>query len=167
MCRYIDLPLQHASDAVLKRMKRPGTRATTSDSWIGSGSECPASRCVDLIVGSRRDRRRLRRAQSSSRRSSSPPGRSSRTHMRRHLSPCLVDDVPAAVKRRRQSGVMAFRSVWSAGLMGAGRTAVRCWWMAPDRARPRPAGPAGKQAPDSTRRVSHHCDRPPSPWTVY
>jgi ribosomal protein S12 methylthiotransferase len=26
VCRYIDLPLQHASDAVLKRMKRPGTR---------------------------------------------------------------------------------------------------------------------------------------------
>jgi ribosomal protein S12 methylthiotransferase len=28
VCRYVDLPLQHASDAVLKRMKRPGTRAT-------------------------------------------------------------------------------------------------------------------------------------------
>ena len=27
VCNYIDLPLQHASDAVLKRMKRPGTRA--------------------------------------------------------------------------------------------------------------------------------------------
>jgi ribosomal protein S12 methylthiotransferase len=27
VCRYIDLPLQHASDAVLGRMKRPGTRA--------------------------------------------------------------------------------------------------------------------------------------------
>ena len=27
VCRYIDLPLQHASDAVLQRMKRPGTRA--------------------------------------------------------------------------------------------------------------------------------------------
>jgi ribosomal protein S12 methylthiotransferase len=26
VCNYIDLPLQHASDAVLKRMKRPGTR---------------------------------------------------------------------------------------------------------------------------------------------
>jgi ribosomal protein S12 methylthiotransferase len=26
VCRYIDLPLQHASSAVLKRMKRPGTR---------------------------------------------------------------------------------------------------------------------------------------------
>jgi ribosomal protein S12 methylthiotransferase len=27
VCNYIDLPLQHAADAVLKRMKRPGTRA--------------------------------------------------------------------------------------------------------------------------------------------
>ena len=26
VCRYIDLPLQHASDPVLQRMKRPGTR---------------------------------------------------------------------------------------------------------------------------------------------
>jgi ribosomal protein S12 methylthiotransferase len=28
VCRYIDLPLQHASPAVLKRMRRPGTRAS-------------------------------------------------------------------------------------------------------------------------------------------
>jgi ribosomal protein S12 methylthiotransferase len=28
VCRYVDLPLQHASDRVLKRMKRPGTRAS-------------------------------------------------------------------------------------------------------------------------------------------
>jgi len=27
VCRYVDLPLQHASDRVLKRMGRPGTRA--------------------------------------------------------------------------------------------------------------------------------------------
>jgi len=27
VCKYIDLPLQHAADSVLKRMKRPGTRA--------------------------------------------------------------------------------------------------------------------------------------------
>jgi ribosomal protein S12 methylthiotransferase len=26
VCRYVDLPLQHASDPVLKRMRRPGTR---------------------------------------------------------------------------------------------------------------------------------------------
>jgi len=28
VCKYIDLPLQHAADAVLARMKRPGTRAS-------------------------------------------------------------------------------------------------------------------------------------------
>ena len=28
VCRYIDLPLQHAADPVLQRMKRPGTRAS-------------------------------------------------------------------------------------------------------------------------------------------
>src|SRR5215472_6904343 len=28
VCRYVDLPLQHASADVLKRMRRPGTRAT-------------------------------------------------------------------------------------------------------------------------------------------
>jgi len=28
VCKYIDLPLQHASNAVLKRMKRPGTHQT-------------------------------------------------------------------------------------------------------------------------------------------
>jgi ribosomal protein S12 methylthiotransferase len=28
VCKYIDLPLQHASNGVLKRMKRPGTRTT-------------------------------------------------------------------------------------------------------------------------------------------
>jgi ribosomal protein S12 methylthiotransferase len=28
VCRYVDLPLQHASDRVLRRMKRPGTRAS-------------------------------------------------------------------------------------------------------------------------------------------
>ena len=28
VCKYVDLPLQHASDPVLRRMKRPGTRQT-------------------------------------------------------------------------------------------------------------------------------------------
>ena len=28
VCKYVDLPLQHASDSVLKRMRRPGTRAS-------------------------------------------------------------------------------------------------------------------------------------------
>src|SRR5262249_18602875 len=35
VCKYIDLPLQHASDPVLKRMKRPGTRKGY-DSLLGT-----------------------------------------------------------------------------------------------------------------------------------
>jgi ribosomal protein S12 methylthiotransferase len=35
VCKYIDLPLQHASDAVLKRMKRPGTRKSY-DTLLGT-----------------------------------------------------------------------------------------------------------------------------------
>ena len=31
VCRYIDLPLQHASNAVLRRMKRPGSRQKYDD----------------------------------------------------------------------------------------------------------------------------------------
>ena len=31
VCKYIDLPLQHASNAVLRRMKRPGTRQKYDD----------------------------------------------------------------------------------------------------------------------------------------
>jgi hypothetical protein len=31
VCKYIDLPLQHASNPVLKRMKRPGTRQKYDD----------------------------------------------------------------------------------------------------------------------------------------
>ena len=34
VCKYIDLPLQHASNSVLKRMKRPGTR-TQYDRLLG------------------------------------------------------------------------------------------------------------------------------------
>ena len=30
ICRYVDMPLQHASDGVLKAMKRPGTRASNT-----------------------------------------------------------------------------------------------------------------------------------------
>ena len=45
VCKYIDLPLQHASDAVLKRMKRPGTRAAYEqllDRIRDAGARCHA-----------------------------------------------------------------------------------------------------------------------------
>ena len=46
-CKYIDLPLQHASDAVLKRMQRPGhAQVATSGCSTTSGRASPASRCA-------------------------------------------------------------------------------------------------------------------------
>ena len=45
VCKYIDLPLQHASNPVLQRMKRPGTRQHVRPAAAtGSASACPASR---------------------------------------------------------------------------------------------------------------------------
>ena len=44
VCNYIDLPLQHASNAVLKRMKRPGTRQTYDRLLTASATGSPASR---------------------------------------------------------------------------------------------------------------------------
>jgi len=41
VCKYVDLPLQHASDAVLKRMKRPGTRASYEKLLTGIRERIP------------------------------------------------------------------------------------------------------------------------------
>jgi ribosomal protein S12 methylthiotransferase len=41
VCNYIDLPLQHASNSVLKRMKRPGTRQKYDDLLAHSRTSVP------------------------------------------------------------------------------------------------------------------------------
>jgi ribosomal protein S12 methylthiotransferase len=41
VCRYIDLPLQHASDSVLRRMKRPGTRRSYEQLLTGIRERLP------------------------------------------------------------------------------------------------------------------------------
>jgi ribosomal protein S12 methylthiotransferase len=41
VCKYIDLPLQHASDAVLKRMRRPGSRKSYEDLLTGLRERIP------------------------------------------------------------------------------------------------------------------------------
>ena len=46
VCRYIDLPLQHASADVLKRMRRPGNRRTY-DKLLGAD---PATGCPDVTL---------------------------------------------------------------------------------------------------------------------
>ena len=41
VCKYIDLPLQHGSDAVLRRMKRPGTRVSYEKLLAGIRDRIP------------------------------------------------------------------------------------------------------------------------------
>jgi ribosomal protein S12 methylthiotransferase len=52
VCNYIDLPLQHASNEVLRRMKRPGTRATYEKLLEGIRQRLPdVSLRTTFIVG--------------------------------------------------------------------------------------------------------------------
>jgi ribosomal protein S12 methylthiotransferase len=52
VCNYIDLPLQHASNAVLKRMKRPGTRQSYDTLLTGIRERVPGvSFRTTFIVG--------------------------------------------------------------------------------------------------------------------
>ena len=109
VCRYVDLPLQHASDRILKRMKRPGTRSgyerlldrirqrvsgvTLRTTFIvGFPGETPDD-YADLqsfVESVRFDH----------------VGVFTYSHEEGTSAHGLADDVPAAVKRRRQSGVM-------------------------------------------------------------
>ncbi len=108
--RYIDLPLQHASDAVLKRMKRPGTRAsyerllgnirakmpdvtlrTTFIVGFPGETEADVQELVAFITAVGFDH----------------VGVFTYSHEEDTSAFDLVDDVPAAEKARRQRTVMA------------------------------------------------------------
>jgi ribosomal protein S12 methylthiotransferase len=52
VCRYLEAPIQHASDRILKRMRRPYTRATLERLFTGIGNEFPDVRIrSEVIVG--------------------------------------------------------------------------------------------------------------------
>ena len=107
--KYIDLPLQHASDAVLKRMRRPGTRA---------GYERLLGRIRDRVPGrhaphdvhrrlSRRNGCGRRRARGSWTPSGSTTSVSSPTRTRRARRPGPWTTMcPARVKRQRRDRLM-------------------------------------------------------------
>jgi ribosomal protein S12 methylthiotransferase len=109
VCRYIDLPLQHASDAVLKRMKRPGTRASYERLLSRIRGRLPGVVLrTTFIVGfpgeSDADHAEL---QSFVRTIGfDHVGVFTYSHEEGTSAYGLTDDVPAAVKRRRQAGVM-------------------------------------------------------------
>ncbi|MGE0041399.1 MAG: 30S ribosomal protein S12 methylthiotransferase RimO [Vicinamibacterales bacterium] len=110
VCNYVDLPLQHASDRVLKRMKRPGTRAsyerllrrirdrvpgvtlrTTFIVGFPGETEEDVAELGDFIEAVGFDHL----------------GVFTYSHEEGTSAAGLADDVPAAVKARRQRAIMA------------------------------------------------------------
>jgi ribosomal protein S12 methylthiotransferase len=110
VCKYIDLPLQHASDAVLRRMKRPGTRAgyekllarirervpgvtlrTTFIVGFPGETEDDVNELLGFIEAVEFDH----------------VGAFTYSHEEGTSAHALADDVPASVKKKRQSRLMA------------------------------------------------------------
>jgi ribosomal protein S12 methylthiotransferase len=110
VCRYVDLPLQHASADVLKRMRRPGNRRTY-DKLLGRiRDRVPGVTLrTTLIVGfpgeTESDFAQLEAFVSETR--FDHVGVFTYSHEEGTRAFNLPDDVPAAVKRRRRNRLMA------------------------------------------------------------
>ncbi len=110
VCRYIDLPLQHASAEVLKRMRRPGNRRTYDALLAKIRSRVPdVTLRTTLIVGfpgeTEADFAELEGFVADT--GFDHLGVFTYSHEEGTRAFGLVDDVPAAVKRRRRNALMA------------------------------------------------------------
>jgi ribosomal protein S12 methylthiotransferase len=108
--RYIDLPLQHAADAVLRRMKRPGTRASYERLLGNIRSRMPdVTLRTTFIVGfpgeTEADVEELLSFIATV--GFDHVGVFTYSHEEDTSAHALVDDVPAGEKARRQRKVMA------------------------------------------------------------
>ena len=118
VCKYIDLPLQHASNPVLKRMKRPGTRqgydalltrireripgvALRTTFIVGFPGETEAD--LDQLCGFLADH------------AFDHVGVFTYSHEEGTSAFALADDVPAGEKRRRRNRVMGLQKRLVAG----------------------------------------------------
>ena len=112
VCKYIDLPLQHASDQVLKRMKRPGTRSSYERLLDRIRRRIPAVTLrTTFIVGfpgeTDADFEALQSFVSDMR--FDHMGVFTYSHEEGTSGFALPDDVPAAVKRKRQATLMSLQ----------------------------------------------------------
>ena len=110
VCRYVDLPLQHASAAVLKRMRRPGNRKTYDRLLNRIRERVPGVTLrTTLIVGfpgeTETDYAELEGFVTDTR--FDHVGIFTYSHEEGTRAFALPDDVPASVKRRRRNGLMA------------------------------------------------------------
>jgi ribosomal protein S12 methylthiotransferase len=110
VCRYVDLPLQHASAAVLKRMRRPGNRRTY-DALLGRiRARVPGVTLrTTFIVGfpGETDSDFGELEQFIADTAFDHVGVFTYSHEEATRAYALPDDVPAAVKRRRRNALMA------------------------------------------------------------
>ena len=110
VCRYIDLPLQHASADVLKRMRRPGNRRVY-DRLLGRIRERVPGVTLrtTLIVGfpgeTEQDFAELDGFVADT--DFDHVGVFTYSHEEGTRAHALVDDVPAAIKKRRRNALMA------------------------------------------------------------
>jgi ribosomal protein S12 methylthiotransferase len=109
VCRYIDLPLQHASDRVLKRMKRPGTRASYEKLLDRIRTRLPGVTLrTTFIVGfpgeTAEDHVELESFLKAI--EFDHVGVFTYSHEEGTSAHALADDVPAATKRKRQAAMM-------------------------------------------------------------
>ena len=112
VCNYIDLPLQHASNPVLRRMKRPGTRQTYDRLLHGIRERIPdVALRTTFIVGfpGETDRDVDELCDFVSDHAFEHVGVFTYSHEEGTSAFSLEDDVPAAEKRRRRGRVMSLQ----------------------------------------------------------
>ena len=110
VCRYIDLPLQHAAGSVLKRMRRPGDRRTYDKLLDRIRRTVPGVTLrTTLIVGfpGETDEEFAELEQFVSDIEFDHVGVFTYSHEEGTRAFALPDDVPAAVKRKRRNALMA------------------------------------------------------------
>ena len=110
VCRYIDLPLQHASDSVLRRMKRPGTRAGYETLLARIRARVPrvALRTTFIVGFPGETEADFAELQSFIRAVEfDHVGVFTYSHEEGTTAYALADDVPTTTKKKRQSSLMA------------------------------------------------------------
>ena len=109
VCKYIDLPLQHAADPVLKRMRRPGTRASYEQLLDRIRTRLPnVTLRTTFIVGfpgeTADDFAQLQSFVEDMR--FDHVGVFTYSHEEGTTAYAMVDDVPAVLKKQRQARLM-------------------------------------------------------------
>ncbi len=110
VCRYVDLPLQHASAGVLKRMRRPGDRRTYDKLLARIRATVPdVTLRTTLIVGfpgeTDEEFRELEQFVADTR--FDHVGVFTYSHEEGTRAFALTDDVPTAIKRQRRHALMS------------------------------------------------------------